>query len=142
MKVVLCLYGLAFSKVDKWCKEHGIDIPRDNSVFFPRHHPLLVQCVEELSKIEDNLGLYIETITGNVYRICINPEDGSEYIETPQDVIWNVAKENISLSLKEIKKEDCKRLCVSEYEEFNPNWCLNCKTVFNKRYVLEEIEND
>ena len=50
----------------------------------PRHHPLLVQCIEELGNKAngDCAELIVVEIPGNQYRI--NEYDGVESIETPE----------------------------------------------------------
>ena len=54
----------------------------------PRHHPLLIQCVEELG--EETGGMRAELIVvafeGNLYRIA--EYDGMESIETPDCLNW------------------------------------------------------
>ena len=57
-----------------------------------RHHPLLVQCIEELG--EEANGRFtkfkVVEIPGNLYKIraC----DGLEWVETPDSIDWTVIK--------------------------------------------------
>lgn len=57
-----------------------------------RHHPLLIQCVEELG--EEANGRFakfkIVEIPGNLYRIL--EWDGLEWVETPDSIDWIVIK--------------------------------------------------
>lgn len=54
----------------------------------PRHHPLLVQVVEEMGEAADgpHADLRVEEIEGNKYRI--REYGGNEYVETPGSVAW------------------------------------------------------
>lgn len=58
----------------------------------PRHHPLLVQVVEEFG--EEASGAFaqlkIENIRGKKY--IIDEYDGSESVQTPSDIEWIVVK--------------------------------------------------
>ena len=56
----------------------------------PRHHPALVQIVEELGEKADGAfaDLQIEEISGNKYRIT--EYDGNEEVETPDSIEWVV----------------------------------------------------
>lgn len=71
----------------EWLKEHGLEI---ESAYYPglRHHPLLIQCVEELGeRASDTFSeLIIEEFEGDIYRIC--DYDGKEWVETPVSLGW------------------------------------------------------
>lgn len=62
----------------------------------PRHHPLLVKCVETLGSEAngDCAQLYIVEILGNLYRI--DEYDGNESIETPDILDWTMIEPELS----------------------------------------------
>lgn len=70
-----------------WLKEKDFEIPYPY-YDAPRHHPLLIQCVEELrDKASGFLAeLIIKEFEGDIYRIC--EYDGLEWVETPNDIDW------------------------------------------------------
>lgn len=58
----------------------------------PRHHPLLIECIETLGEASSEEGdeLVIETIEGNRYRI--EEYDGLEWVVTPEQQVWIVVE--------------------------------------------------
>lgn len=58
----------------------------------PRHHPLLVQVVEEFGPEASGAfaDLQIKNIRGKKY--IINEYDGKEAVQTPEDIEWIVVK--------------------------------------------------
>lgn len=107
-KVVIntCYGGYRLSEeAANWLIEHGIDesyykdfnekyIHHELSYNVPRHHPLLVKCVEELGT-EKASGIFaylkVVEIDSDVYRI--DEYDGMESVETPNDIYWNNVNE-------------------------------------------------
>lgn len=100
-----CYGGFSISKeAALWLLDHGFEdeslVGQLNNTgwdsFYPdiaRHHPLLIQCVEEL---EDNANgcqsnLKIEEINSDFY--IINNYDGYESIRTIDDIDWINCKE-------------------------------------------------
>lgn len=87
-----------------WLKEHGmseklIDCVEDTlgfqedlvycNYYGPRHHPLLIQCVEELGNKASGYfaDLIVVEFDGDLYRIT--DYDGKESIEIPTTQFWN-----------------------------------------------------
>lgn len=106
-----CFGGFSLSKeAGQWLLDHNIEEPHkhdieqslhwieEDSVFrsiyskIPRHHPLLVQCVEELGEAANGecAELAIEEIYGDVYKI--DEYDGNETVETQDTIDWIVIK--------------------------------------------------
>lgn len=97
-----CYGGFKISeKAYDWLKEHNIDedlIEKWNSrhtglsscqYHGPRHHPLLIQCVEELGEEASDYysKLKVVEFEGDLYQI--DEYDGLESIETPDQIYWN-----------------------------------------------------
>lgn len=102
----VCYGGFGLSdEACKWLINHGYkecvsENPKDNTrnnplyhkYFYdrslPRHHPILIQCIEELGeKANGNFAnLKIAEFEGDLYRI--QEYDGMEWIETPNDINW------------------------------------------------------
>jgi len=93
-----CFGGFSISeKAINWFAEKGIKIDRYLGLgdlgqeIMPRHHPLLVQCVEELG--DEANGEYAEI---SIYKVdslyIINEYDGYESICEPKDINWIDAK--------------------------------------------------
>jgi hypothetical protein len=83
-------YG-GFSLSDEavaWLNQHGIET--DTYSDLPRHHALLVKCVEELGVRAngDFASLAVKTLIGNKYRI--SEYDGSESVVEPSEDYWTV----------------------------------------------------
>lgn len=107
-----CFGGFSLSKeAGQWLLDHNIEEPYKSdienniqtindpksiieSVYteIPRHHPLLVQCVEELGKAAngDCAKLAIEEIYDNMYKIY--EYDGNESVETLDTIDWTSIK--------------------------------------------------
>jgi len=71
-----------------WLKNNGLsDIQIDE---IPRHHPLLVECVETLGEKANGMfsNLVVKVIVGNIYRI--DNYDGLETIIQPYEDNWIV----------------------------------------------------
>lgn len=107
-----CFGGFSLSKkAGEWLLEHNIEEPYKsdiednihnindpesivNSIYteIPRHHPLLVQCVEELGRAANGecAELNIEEIYDDIYKI--NEYDGNETVETQDTIDWVVIK--------------------------------------------------
>ena len=89
VKVVFnCCFGgfdLSDSAI-KYLVEHGIE--EDDIYDLPRHHPLLVKCVEELGDSADGFcsRLTVKEINGFQYRI--DEYDGSESVIEPDEIEW------------------------------------------------------
>lgn len=67
-------------KVDEWLRNNT-----DEYVYsLPRHHPLLVQAVENVARDPD---MYIREIEGTQYSIW-SDRHGNEQIWTPEDFNW------------------------------------------------------
>lgn len=80
-----CFGGFGLSDMAiQYLIDHGL--PEDMDI--PRHHPVLVNCVEELGKKANGFcsRLKIAKIKGNVYRI--DEYDGMESVETPDTYDW------------------------------------------------------
>lgn len=71
----------------KWLKEKGLEIPY-SYYDGPRHHPLLVQCVEELGDKASGRfsNLMVYEFEGDQYYI--DEYDGMESVETPDTIYW------------------------------------------------------
>lgn len=88
--------GFGISKeVYDWLKEHNIDEKyikciRNTYYYYdgPRHHPLLIQCIEELGEESNDIlsNLTIIEFEGDEY--IIDEYDGWESIRTPKDINW------------------------------------------------------
>ena len=107
-----CFGGFSLSKkAGEWLLEHNIEEPYKSAIEddiqkindtesiitsvyseIPRHHPLLVQCVEELGKAANGecAKLVIEEIYSNIYKI--DEYDGNETIITRDTIDWVVIK--------------------------------------------------
>lgn len=107
-----CFGGFSLSKkAGEWLLEHNIEEPYKSAIEddiqkindpesiitsvyseIPRHHPLLVQCVEELGKAANGecAKLVIEEIYSNIYKI--DEYDGNETIITRNTIDWVVIK--------------------------------------------------
>lgn len=96
-----CYGGFRISEeAYNWLKEHGIDehyigcypIFENKKCLYrydgPRHHPLLIQCVEELGEKASDAFANLEVVEfeGDLYRI--DEYDGYEAVETPDDLHW------------------------------------------------------
>ena len=81
-------FGLSNKAIDR-LKELGVKYDRDYEYDdMPRHHPLLIQVIEEL--VEEASGDYsnlcIATIDSPLYKI--DEYDGSESVVTPECTRW------------------------------------------------------
>ena len=78
-------FGLSDTAIE-YLVEHGIN--EDDIWELPRHHPLLVKCVEELGDKADGscASLDIKEINGFQYRI--SEYDGSESVIEPDETDW------------------------------------------------------
>ena len=103
-KVVIntCFGGFGLSKkarnwlerVVSLCPEALWDTERESEFKYtmvsamPRHHPMLVACVEEFGKTANGecAELKVVEIPGNQY--IINQYDGAESVTTPQTIQW------------------------------------------------------
>ena len=107
-----CFGGFSLSKkAGEWLLEHNIEEPYKSAIEddiqkindpesiitsvyseIPRHHPLLVQCVEELGKAANGecAKLVIEEIYSNIYKI--DEYDGNETIITRDTIDGVVIK--------------------------------------------------
>lgn len=95
-----CYGGFSISEeAYNWLKEHNIDeelIDKHKSsirgfhygYYGPRHHPLFIQCVEELKEKASGSFANLEVVEfeGDLYHI--REYDGIESIETPNSIIW------------------------------------------------------
>jgi hypothetical protein len=84
-----CYGGFGLSRLAKqWMNDHGVPFDYDGDV--PRHHPVLVECVETLGKksFGDYAALAVYPIAGNRYRI--DEYDGMESVVEPNDEEWTV----------------------------------------------------
>jgi hypothetical protein len=88
-----CYGGFSLSnKAINWLLNHGYQIPEGRNFLIeydvPRHHPLLVQCVEELGEEANGecSELKIKEIEEDHYRI--NDYDGMETVETLSTINW------------------------------------------------------
>lgn len=89
-KVVInnCYGGFSISEEARnWLEDHGLKV---ESVYYidSRHHPLLIQCVEELGEKASGIfaDLIIKEFEGDLYRI--EEYDGAEQVETPNSIEW------------------------------------------------------
>jgi hypothetical protein len=81
-------FSLSDKAVDR-LKELGVKYDRHYEYEdMPRHHPLLIQVIEELGKEAsgDYSNLCISTIDSPLYRI--DEYDGSESVMTPEGIRW------------------------------------------------------
>jgi len=78
-------FGLSDTAIE-YLVEHGIN--EDDIWELPRHHPLLVKCVEELGDSADGFcaRLAIEEING--YQYMIDDYDGNESVVEPEGQNW------------------------------------------------------
>ena len=86
-----CYGGFSLSKeAIKWLAERGVETGVYSDL--PRHHPLLVQCVEELGDDADGdmASLYVHTLKGNKY--IIKEYDGLERAVEPDYIQWIVVE--------------------------------------------------
>jgi len=96
--------------LQKWFKEHGILNPES----LPRHHPLLVKAVREVSK-EWNTNLGIFECFGKEYRI-IKDANHCEYVQVPDDVkdgwikVCDLEIEDLEYQLIDAESFNAKRL--------------------------------
>jgi len=101
-----CFGGFGLSPLAvQWLIDHGIDIcppstwdgdwddpvPECEFTFssdMPRHHPVLVACVETLGGEAngESAELKVVEIPGNQY--IVNDYDGREWVTTPEDIQW------------------------------------------------------
>jgi hypothetical protein len=85
-----CYGGFSLSnKAVERLKELGVKYDRHYEYEgMPRHHPLLVQVIEELGREASGeySSLCIEEIETSLYRI--NKYDGSESVITPEGISW------------------------------------------------------
>lgn len=96
-----CYGGFSLSsKALEWLKKNASQETKKNlrkHHDIERHNPDLIRCVKALGS-EAASGSYarlkIETIEGNKYRV--QEYDGSEWVETPNDIRWTVIKEENS----------------------------------------------
>lgn len=70
---------------------------RVNTEKIPRHHPLLVECVETLGGKADEIGseLHVFEIPSRRYRVFNFGEEGMEEVQTPKDIRWIEIEENV-----------------------------------------------
>ena len=102
MKKVKVVYSASYANftlspdAEQYLRDRGLDMPEH---LIPRHHPLLVQCVEELGDKagwEDREGgecvLDIHELKGFKYRIeTIYDAAGMERVLEPEDTdIWEI----------------------------------------------------
>lgn len=85
-------FGLS-SEATNWLKKRGLDVGafwREGDV--PRHHPLLIECVETFgSYANDEFSrLEIAEIEGDRYWIL--EYDGAEMVYTPETIPWVTIK--------------------------------------------------
>ena len=61
----------------------------------PRHHPMLVACVEEFGEVANAEGasLKVVEIPGNQY--IISQREGSEWVTTPESIQWTEVQQVI-----------------------------------------------
>ena len=81
-------FGLSDKAVDR-LKELGVKYDYHSEYeYMPRHHPLLIQVIEELGKEAsgDYSNLCISKIDSPLYKI--DEYDGSESVVTPDDIGW------------------------------------------------------
>jgi hypothetical protein len=108
-KVVIndCFGGFSLSKKARnWlesmtslCPEELWDTERESEFKYtmvsemPRHHPMLVACVEEFGSAADGdcAMLKVMDIPGN--RYIITEYDGNEWVTTPQNIQWTEVPE-------------------------------------------------
>ena len=89
-----CYGGFSLSnKAVNWLLNHGYQVPKEYKHFMiemdvPRHHPLLIQCVEELGdEVNGQCSrLAIEEIEED--RYIITEYDGLESVRTPSAINW------------------------------------------------------
>ena len=72
----------------QWLAEHGIETETYSDL--PRHHPMLVKCVEELGDMANGnyAAIAIVALRGNKYRI--DEYDGMERVVEPNEAEWTV----------------------------------------------------
>lgn len=91
-------YGLS-AKAIAWLNENGLVVMSNSTMILrkgeqtyfqeiPRHHPLLVKCVEELGLEagDDCATLHVCEIEGTQYYI--EDYDGFETVKTPENTSW------------------------------------------------------
>ena len=107
MKVVYNKNKLRFDlsvKAIDWLNKQGLPVLNGGTMFkdgylveIPRHHPLLVKCVETLGQEANEpyvSDLSIREIEGTKYMIW--SDNGNEAVYTPQDFTWvEVSDENL-----------------------------------------------
>lgn len=84
-----CFGGFSLSKLALNFLKENSNFEEDYDFYqLPRHHPLLVKCVELMGeKAGDNFAsLKIKEIDSNLY--IINDYDGMESIVTPDKIKW------------------------------------------------------
>ena len=105
-KVVIntCFGGFGLSKkarnwlerVVSLCPEALWDTERESEFKYtmvsamPRHHPMLVACVEEFGRAANGecAELKVVELPGNQYKIT--ERDGAEWLTTPETAMWTV----------------------------------------------------
>lgn len=98
-KVVInnCYGGFSISKeAYNWLKDHNIDkdliycynYTENCDYYGPRHHPLFIQCVEELGDKASGPWSKLEVLEfeGDIYYLT--EYDGLESIATPETIYW------------------------------------------------------
>ena len=90
-KVVIndCYGGFDLSKeAINWLKNKGLSEEEIDSLDKCRHHPLLIECVEELGEKANGMfaNLVVKEITGRIYKI--ESYDGKESIKYPFEDTW------------------------------------------------------
>lgn len=73
----------------RYLKEYTEETHYNFDPEIPRHHPLLIECIETLGE-EAGSDLEINTIEGNRYRI--EEYDGLEWVVTPEQQVWIVVE--------------------------------------------------
>ncbi len=89
--VINCCYG-GFTLSDaalEWLSNKGLKLngPYPTTKELPRHHPLLVECVNSLGdKASGDMSKLVVYSVAGKYRVT--EYDGFESIETPEDITW------------------------------------------------------
>ncbi len=84
-----CFGGFSLSnQAVKWLGNHGVNTKTYSDL--PRHHPMLVKCVEELGRQANGqfASLVVHSLAGNKYRI--DEYDGNETVVEPNEDEWTV----------------------------------------------------
>lgn len=106
--------GFSLSLLAKeWMRKRGVP----DEFNLPRHHPLLVECVETLGMEASGAraALYIIEVPGNQY--AITEHDGAEHVECPEEYGWMIVAPGEIETMRAYCDKEAKRIREIELEK-------------------------